>query len=218
MVILKKYDIDGEETGIEEIEDALLQTTVSAQLIKDYIVVLRNNARQWSASTQGRSEVSVTKKKPHAQKGLGRARQGSFAAPQYKGGGVVFGPKPKFDQSVRMNRKEKKLVVSGLLQDKVKSGEVCFLDIPALQGPKTKVVGAFLHKMQWTGSRVLFWGAEKSDGMTKHFIKSVRNIPKVRYTYTNNIDGYKIMLAGVIVVLYAARDEFLSITGNKRHG
>ena len=77
-------------------------------MIKDYIVALRANKRQWSANTKGRTEVNHSNKKPWRQKGTGNARQGTFAAPQFKGGGVVFGPKPKFDQHVRINRQERR--------------------------------------------------------------------------------------------------------------
>ena len=97
MANLKKYDINGKEIGKVEIDDSLLSATANVQLVKDYIIAIRENARQWSANTKGRSDVNCTGKKPHPQKGTGRARQGSLAAPQYKGGGVVFGPKPKFD-------------------------------------------------------------------------------------------------------------------------
>lgn len=97
MATLKKYDISGKEIGEVSIEDNVLEYKGNPQMIKDYLVAVRNNARQWSANTKGRKEVNRTGKKPHQQKGLGRARQGCFAAPQYRGGGIVFGPKPKFD-------------------------------------------------------------------------------------------------------------------------
>ena len=98
---LKKYNLAGQEVGEVTLEDSLTSANKNLQMIKDYLVAIRANARQWSANTKGRSEVNHTTKKPHPQKGTGNARQGSLAAPQYKGGGRVFGPKPKFDQHER---------------------------------------------------------------------------------------------------------------------
>ena len=74
-------------------------------MIKDYIIALSANQRQWNASTQTRSEVNHSTKKPFAQKGTGNARQGFLGSPQFRGGGRVHAPRPKYDQHVRINRK-----------------------------------------------------------------------------------------------------------------
>ena len=108
MATLKKYNLAGKEIGQVAIDDRLIDVEANSQMIKDYIVALRANARQWSASTKTRGEVKHTTKKPHPQKGQGRARHGSLVTPQYRGGGRVFGPKPKFDQHVRINKKNVK--------------------------------------------------------------------------------------------------------------
>ncbi len=73
MTSLKKYNISGEQVGEIAIDDQALRTAVCPQMIKDYIVAIRANARQWSANTKGRSEVNKTGRKPHAQKGTGNA-------------------------------------------------------------------------------------------------------------------------------------------------
>ena len=111
MATLKKYDLQGKEVGKVDLDDALLKAGTHPQSIKDYIVAIRKNARQWSASTKVRKEVSHTGRKPHPQEGQGRSRQGDLAAPQYKGGGIVFGPKPKFNMHVRINRKERRAAI-----------------------------------------------------------------------------------------------------------
>ena len=82
MVVLKKYNLSGAEVGEIKIEDAYLDSSVNAQLIKDYITAIRANARQWSANTKSRPEVSHSGQKPHPQKGTGKARQGYLGAPQ----------------------------------------------------------------------------------------------------------------------------------------
>src|ERR1700733_2105998 len=107
-------------------------------MIKDYIIALRANARQWSANTKTRAEVSHTTKKPHPQKGGGRARQGSLVAPQYKGGGRVHAHPPKFDQHVRINKKERRAAIRFLLAEKLRADRLHVLEDFQLDAPKTK--------------------------------------------------------------------------------
>ena len=92
MATLKKYDLAGKESGEVSISDDLLTLQANPQMIKDYIVALRANRRQWSASTQTRAEVNHSKKKPFAQKGTGNARQGFLGSPQFRGGGARSWP------------------------------------------------------------------------------------------------------------------------------
>src|SRR5271154_3840437 len=138
MTSLKKYNLEGKHVGDVKVNAALLEAEANSQMIKDYIVALRANARQWSANTKTRSEVNHTTKKPHPQKGGGRARQGSLASPQYKGGGRVFGPKPKFDQHVRINKKEKKAAIRFLLAEKMREDKLHIIDNIDIETPKTK--------------------------------------------------------------------------------
>ena len=127
MATLKKYDLAGQEIGSIQIDDALLKGKAHPQSVKDYLVAIRNNARQWSACTKTRAEINRTGKKPHPQKGGGRSRQGDLAAPQYKGGGIVFGPRPKFDVHVRINKKERRAAIAALIAQKIKANPVHFL-------------------------------------------------------------------------------------------
>lgn len=218
---LKKYNLDGKETGNVAIDSGLLEAEASSQTIKDYIVALRANVRQWSANTKGRSEVNHTTKKPHPQKGGGRARQGSLAAPQYKGGGRVFGPKPKFDQHVRINKKEKIAAIRCLLAEKLKNDKCIIVDDFSLEGPKTKVVADFLGKLNLKG-RILFLGegeygeidfgdfTEKFHVPSErhnNFVRSMRNIPKMSFALAKNINGYDLMLANQLVVTEKALQE-----------
>ena len=92
---------------------------------------------------KSRSEVNHTTKKPHPQKGGGRARQGSLAAPQYKGGGRVFGPKPKFDQHVRINKKERKAAIRFLIGEKIRENKLHIIEHTEMDAPKTKTIANF---------------------------------------------------------------------------
>lgn len=223
MVKLKKFNISGKETGDIEVDKAFTESTISNQLIKDYIVAIRKNARQWSANTKGRSEVKHTTKKAYPQKGRGGARHGSLVAPQFRGGGVVFGPKPKFDQHTRINKKERQAAIRHLLAEKINAGHFIILDEPKFDAPKTKTVSEFLKKCE-LNKRVLFLGegntTEIQVGDTKksvsvackqhdHFRKSIRNIPKISFSLASNISGYDVMVAHHIV---ATEKAFAEIT------
>ena len=127
MASLKKYNLLGEELGSVEVSDEFAKAEPNAQQVYEYIKALRENARQWSASTKTRKEVKHTTRKPRPQKGSGRARQGMLCTPQFRGGGVVFGPKPKFNQHVRLNRKERKQVLRALIGEIIRERALdCF--------------------------------------------------------------------------------------------
>jgi len=224
VAILKKYNLAGAEVGKVEIADDLLDTTVNSQMIKDYLVAIRNNARQWSAKTKGRAEVNHSGKKPHPQKGTGRARQGYLGAPQYKGGGRVHAPKPKFDQHVRINQKEKRLAIRKLIADKIQNSKVHVLEVELFKEPKTKKVAQFLEALQFSGKRVLFIaeGAlpktkKKDEGSLSDkyeiFLKSLRNIPRASFRLLPNASGYDITVNHELVFLEPAVDELKNFIG-----
>ena len=214
MAKVKKFNLKGEQVGTVEVADSLQDATANSQLVKDYIIALRANARQWSANTKGRSEVNHSTKKPHAQKGGGRARQGSLVAPQYKGGGIVFGPKPKFDQHVRINKKERIAASRTLISEKIKAGNVCVLNKNGLKEPKTKTMAHFFENLKG-GPRVLVLGESKQEMGNPHenLVKSLRNIPKKEYSWLPQLNGYALARCHTLVVLDTALDEFLSMLG-----
>jgi large subunit ribosomal protein L4 len=216
MATLKKYDLLGKEVGTVQVDDTLLEGSAHPQSMKDYIVALRTNARQWSASTKVRKEINRTGRKPHPQKGQGRSRQGDLAAPQYKGGGIVFGPKPKFDMHVRINKKERRAAIRTLIAEKVKGGFVCILKKGDLKEPKTKKMADFFTKIEKGEKRVLMLGEvnkEKMGHSHPNLVKSLRNIPKKEYAFLPQVNGYELARCHSLVVLDTALDEFLSILG-----
>lgn len=211
MATLKKYDILGKEVGVVQVDDALLEGAAHPQSVKDYIVALRNNGRQWSASTKVRKEINRTGRKPHPQKGQGRSRQGDLAAPQYKGGGIVFGPKPKFDIHVRINKKERRSAIRTLIVEKIKGGLVHVLEKGDMESPKTETMARFFSQLDKKEKRVLVLG----EGTQPHLnlVKSLRNIPKKEYGVVPQVNGYELIRSHTLVVLDSALDEFLSILG-----
>lgn len=216
MVTLKKYNLKGEAVGEVKLDPKFLEVEASGQMIKDYIVALRANARQWSANTKGRTEVNHSNKKPWRQKGTGNARQGSLASPQFKGGGIVFGPKPKFDQHVRINRKERRQAIRQLLADKIKDEAIIVVEDAvfggALKTPKTKSVVDFLKGKQVHGRRLLFVG-ESAEEQGKHamFKKSMSNLPKTQFVMAVNVNGYDLMAARGVVMTESALVELTNL-------
>lgn len=221
MTSLKMYGLDGKEAGTVKVPASLADAEANNQMIKDYIVALRENQRQWSASTKGRSEVVHTTKKPFKQKGTGNARQGSLVSPQFRGGGIVHGPKPKFDQHVRINKKEKKAAIRALIGEKIRSGHFHVVKDFAMDEPKTKTVVQFLNDRNTKG-RVLFlgegeWAEFDADDekirvsvrCNKHepFIRSMRNIPKTQFLLAQNVNGYEVLVAKDLYVTESALKE-----------
>ncbi|MBI2743877.1 MAG: 50S ribosomal protein L4 [Chlamydiales bacterium] len=225
MAILKKYNLAGAEIGKVEIADDLLETSANSQMVKDYLVAIRNNARQWSAHTKTRSEVNHSGKKPHPQKGTGRARQGYLGAPQYKGGGRVHAPRAKFDQHVSINKKERRAAIRQLIQEKILDNKLHVLQVAPLKEPKTKTVAQFLETCKFEGKRVLFLAEGFLDAAPKNekavapsekyelFLKSLRNIPKVNMMLFPNVSGYDIAVNHELVILEPAMDELMVILG-----
>lgn len=221
MAKLNKYNLEGKMIGDVQVDDRLADAEANGQMIKDYIVAIRANARQWSACTKTRSEVNHTTKKPHPQKGGGRSRQGMLSAPQYRGGGRVFGPKPKFDQHVRINKKERKAAIRFLIGEKIRENKLHVIEDIELEAPRTKIVANFLKSSEIKG-RVLFLGegnyAELQIGdhvqrisvatdKHAHFQKSLRNIPKTQFSLVQNISGYDVIVAHEIIITESALEE-----------
>lgn len=221
MTKLKKYNLSGKEVGHVEIDHAFQDIEANGQMIKDYIVALRANARQWTAHTKTRSEVKHTTKKPHPQKGQGRSRQGSLVAPQYRGGGRVHGPRTKFDQHVRINKKERQAAIRFLIAEKFKENKVWVIDSTEMESPKTKIVAEFLKKLSIRG-RTLFLGegsytdietegdvqrVSVANPQHDHFIKSVRNLEKTTFMLAPNVSGYDLIASGTLVMTESALNE-----------
>jgi large subunit ribosomal protein L4 len=217
---LLKYNLNGEQVGEVAIEASFLDVEANPQMIKDYIVAIRANKRQWSACTKTRSEVKHTTRKPHKQKGTGGARQGSTVSPQYRGGGIVFGPKPKFDQHVRINKKERRLAIHFLLAEKIRNGSLLVLESTDMDAPKTKAIADFMTKIE-AEKRVLFlvdanlqvlafdlndegsqFQYRFSAPTMKHenFQKSIRNIQRAQYSLAVDVNGYNLMLANKVII------------------
>lgn len=215
MATLNKYNLAGEKIGEVTVDDTLLSKGANTQMIKDYIIALRKNARQWSAHTKTRAEMVCSGQKPRPQKGTGNARQGYFAAPQFRGGGRVGGPRAKFDQHVKINRKERQAAIRHLLAEKIQNDQLVVLSCDSLKSPKTKTVAKFFEKLNLETKRILVLDNTPASPENGTFSKSMRNIPKTQYmtmpSQGGNASGYDIATAYSIIVLEPAVEQLLKI-------
>src|SRR6267143_5550822 len=128
-------DINGQDKGQLEVKFALIEGGRGTQAVHDTVVAYQAAQRMGTASTKTMGEVAGTGKKPWRQKGTGRARAGSFASPLWRGGGVVFGPKPR-DFGKKVSRKTRQLALRKALSERLRAGDVLLLNDLKLASPK----------------------------------------------------------------------------------
>lgn len=143
----------GETAGSVELDSSVYGIEPNIPVIHQVVTVQLGNLRQGTHDTKGRSEVSGGGAKPWRQKGTGRARQGSIRAPQWVGGGVPFGPTPR-SHNRRLNAKEVKLAMRGVLSAKLRDGELVVVDAYGFDEPSTKRAVALLSALGLEGKRV----------------------------------------------------------------
>ena len=187
------YNMEGNEVGTMELNDAVFGVEVNEHLVHLAVVRQLANKRQGTQKAKTRSEVSGGGRKPWRQKGTGHARQGSIRAPQWTGGGVVFAPTPR-DYYVKMNKKEKQLAMKSVLTSKVNESKFIVLDELKLAEIKTKQIKAVLDNLKV--EKALIVTKEKDDVV----VKSANNLPKVATTALNNINVYDILKYDTVVV------------------
>ena len=215
MTTLKKHDFTGADLGGVKVQNEHISTEVKMQLIKDYIVAIRRNQRQWNANTKVRNEIKCSTKKPHPQKGTGRARQGTIIAPQYRGGATVFGPRTKYDQHVRINQKERRAAIQHLLNQRVLNGDVIVLKVDFLEEPKTQLAASYLKAVGCFGKKVLVIGKSR-DHVSEVLVKSLRNIPGVSFLPAQSISGYDLLSHQKLIVVEQAVDELQTLLGSAK--
>src|SRR5262252_5731672 len=120
-------DSKGKDSGELEVKFPLIEDGKGTQAVHDTVVAYQAAQRMGTASTKTMGEVAGTGKKPWRQKGTGRARAGSFASPLWRGGGVVFGPKPR-DYAKKVSRKTRQLALRKALSERLRAGDVVLID------------------------------------------------------------------------------------------
>lgn len=201
MASIAIYDIQGNETGSMDLNDAVFGVEINENLVHKACVAHLAAARQGTQKAKSRGEVSGGGKKPWRQKGTGHARQGSTRAPQWKGGGVVFPPIPR-DYSIAMNKKERRAALKSALTSRAEAGKLIVLDELKLDGIKTKAFYEILKALKAPKALVVL------DSMDKNVIISARNIPDVKTTQVETLNTYDIMKYSTVV---ATKEAVLGI-------
>src|SRR5438093_10173480 len=147
-------DTKGNNQGELEVKFPLIEDGKGTQAVHDTVVAYQAAQRMGTACTKTVGEVAGTNKKPWRQKGTGRARAGSFQSPLWRGGGVVFGPKPR-DFSKKVSRRTKQLAMRKALSERLHAGDVLVVDEFKLESPKTKEFVALLSALEVTGSALV---------------------------------------------------------------
>ncbi len=175
-------------------------TPYNQQVVYDVVNAQRAAMRQGTHDTKGRSEVRGGGRKPYRQKGTGRARQGSTRAPQWVGGGTVFGPTPR-SYAFKLNKKVKKLALKVVLSYKLSEKNLIAVDKMTFDAPKTKEFAKFLENIKAEGKTMVLCGVEEFDEFTN---LSARNLQTVFYTPVDNASVYEILCYKNLVVTEAA--------------
>src|SRR6266480_6176054 len=144
-------DINGRGQGELEVKFPLIEDGKGTQAVHDSVVAYLANQRMGTACTKTMGEVAGTGRKPWRQKGTGRARAGSFASPLWRGGGVVFGPKPR-DFSKTVSRKTRQLALRKALTERLNAGDVLVVADLKLDSPKTKGALEVLSRLKLSGT------------------------------------------------------------------
>ncbi len=168
------YNIKGEKLGELTPKDIIVNEEPNKGVVHEVLVAELASFRQGSASTKTRAMVRGGGRKPWRQKGTGRARQGSIRAPQWVGGGSVFGPKTEKDHTKKVNKKVRKLALRSVLADKIRNNQIMILDDYNIETPSTKAVKAFLDKLNL--NKNLFVLDNTFNGNNENLYLSARNL------------------------------------------
>lgn len=191
---------DGVEKGQTTLELKVASDETATHIVHRALVRQLNNARQGTASAKTRAEVRGGGRKPWRQKGTGRARAGSSRSPLWRGGGVIFGPKPR-DYSVKMNRKERRLALRTALQSRAHDLVVVEDFIDQLTKPKTKeLVNAISRWGIEPSEKTLLVIAEPHDAT----YLSARNVANLKLILASNLNVYDLLAADRLVITDSA--------------
>ncbi len=178
------------------------------QALYDVVNAQRAAMRQGTHDVKNRGEVSGGGKKPWRQKGTGRARQGSTRSPQWRHGGIVFGPTPR-GYAVKMNQKVRQLALRSALSYHAANGQLKVVESLALEAPKTKLFQQLLDTLGVVG-KTLVVATEFADNE----LLAARNIPTVAFSLVGHVSVYDILNCKNLIITKAAVQAFEEVLGN----
>lgn len=184
---IKMLNQQGESVGDIELSEAIFGVEVNEHVVYEVVKNQLANKRQGTQSAKTRAEVRGGGKKPWRQKDTGRARQGSIRSPQWRGGGVVFAPKPR-DYSYKLPKKVKRLAIKSVLTSKVNDEELIVLDALKLDDFSTKTAFGILNNVKALKKALVVIGEDD-----KKIAKSFGNIPGVIVATADKINVYDML-------------------------
>ena len=187
------FNMEGNEVGTMELNDAVFGVEINEHLVHLAVVRQLANKRQGTQKAKTHSEVSGGGRKPWRQKGTGHARQGSIRAPQWTGGGVVFAPVPR-DYEVKMNKKERRAALKSALTSKVQDNKLVVVDSLTLAEAKTKEMQKVLTNLKADKALVITAADDQNVAI------SARNIADVQTATVNTMNVYDVMKHNTVVV------------------
>ena len=200
MANVSVYNMEGNEVGSMELNDAVFGVEVNEHLVHMAVVQQLANNRQGTQKAKTRSEVSGGGRKPWRQKGTGHARQGSTRAPQWTGGGVVFAPVPR-DYSFKINKKEKRAALKSALTSRVEAQKFVVLDELKLEAIKTKDFVKVLNNLNVSKAPVVMGDKDVV------IEKSAANVPDVKTTQATLLNVYDILKYDTVITTKAAVEK-----------
>jgi large subunit ribosomal protein L4 len=196
------YKIDGKSSGKKaDLNDSIFAIEPNETVLYEDVRRIMANKRQGTAKTKERSEVRGGGRKAYKQKGTGMARRGTIRSPLLKGGGTVFGPRPR-KYTVRLTKQAKRLARKSALSLKVTDKAITVVEDFTFESPKTKQIIDILDAFKMTGKKVMFLTADSD----KNVYVSARNIPGISVLEANKPSTYQIMNADEIIIQKSAID------------
>ncbi len=207
MPVVALYNQSGTQVGEIQLADTVFGIEPNEQVLFEAVLKQRAALRHGTHKTKTRTEVSGGGKKPFAQKGTGRARQGSTRSPQWRGGGVVFGPIPR-KYTYKLNRKVRRLALRSALSQQVLSNNIIVLDALNFDAPKTKDMVAVLNNLN-ANKKVLVVTAEENTNV----ICSGRNIPGVMTITAESVNVFDLLNSNKILLTQDAVKKIEEVLG-----
>ena len=194
MASVSVYNMEGAQVGTIELSDSIFAVPVNEHLVHQAVVAQLANKRQGTQSAKTRSEVSGGGRKPWRQKGTGRARVGTSRSPLWRGGAIIFGPKPR-EYSYSIPKKKRRLALKSVLSSKVAENDIIVLDTLNFDQPKTKEMVKVLNALN-VDAKALVVTAEVDENV----VKSARNIEGVTPVAAASINVYDLLAHNKLII------------------
>jgi large subunit ribosomal protein L4 len=211
MASLNIIDLEGKEKEKINISDEVVKQGSNEEILYQEVRRFLATRRAGTHSTKGRSEVSGGGRKPWRQKGTGNARAGSNRSPLWRGGGIIFGPKPR-DYSFKLNKKVIRKSKFIAISEKFKNKKIIVVEDMTFESPKTKKAQEILENLKVAEKKVLL----VLENLNNNTAKSFKNIESVLISSSRGLSTYNILVADYLMFTKNSLLEFIKGLGNER--